>query len=156
MIDLAIPGFGWLKLHAAVFDFNGTLALDGELLPGVAERMHRLADQLDIYVVTGDTHGTATKQLQSLPCKAEILQAEGQAKAKQAFHGRLPLDGVAAIGNGRNDLHMLQCAQLAIAVMGSEGMATEIMVAADLVVTDIHAAFDLLLHPRRLLAGLRA
>ncbi|HXI15556.1 MAG TPA: ATPase P, partial [Chloroflexota bacterium] len=103
-----------------------------------------------------DTHGTARKQLQSLPCKIEILPTESQAKAKQAFLGHLPHDGVAAIGNGRNDLHMLQCAQLAIAVMGPEGMATEIILAADLVVTDIHAAFDLLLRPRRLLAGLQA
>lgn len=51
---------------------------------------------------------------------------------------------------------MLQCAQLAIAVVGPEGMATEIMLAADLVVSDIHAALDLLLHPQRLVAGLRA
>lgn len=155
-MELEIPGFGWLRLRAAVFDFNGTLALDGQLLPGVAERIHEVADQLEVYVVTGDTHGTARQQLQALPCKIEVLPTEGQARAKQAFLGRLSIDGVVAIGNGRNDLHMLQCAQLAIAVVGPEGMAAEIMLAADLVVTDIHAAFGLLLHPQRVIAGLRA
>lgn len=77
MMELEIPGFGRLRLRAAVFDFNGTLALDGQLLPGVAERIRKIADQLEVYVVTGDTHGTARQQLQALPCQIEVLPTEG-------------------------------------------------------------------------------
>ena len=35
MIDISIPGFGPLRLECLVLDYNGTLACDGELLPGV-------------------------------------------------------------------------------------------------------------------------
>ncbi len=44
MIEIEIPGWGSLRLVHAVFDVNGTLARDGELLPGVAERFARLAN----------------------------------------------------------------------------------------------------------------
>jgi len=42
VIEIDIPGKGLLRLEHAVFDVNGTLALDGELLPGVAERLAAL------------------------------------------------------------------------------------------------------------------
>ena len=43
MIDIDIPGFGEIHLSDLVCDYNGTLALDGALLPGVAEALSRLA-----------------------------------------------------------------------------------------------------------------
>jgi soluble P-type ATPase len=36
MIALDIPGFGALRLEHLAVDFNGTLAIDGKLLPGVS------------------------------------------------------------------------------------------------------------------------
>lgn len=50
---------------------------------------------------------------------------------------------------------MLAAAALGIAVLGPEGLATEALQAADLVVGQVEDALDLLLHPTRLLATLR-
>ena len=57
MIEVQVPGFGALVLEHLVLDFNGTLACDGELLPGVAERLAALAPKLSIHVLTGLTAG---------------------------------------------------------------------------------------------------
>jgi soluble P-type ATPase len=62
---------------------------------------------------------------------------------------------VIAIGNGRNDMPMMEIAGLAIAVIGPEGAAGEMLRIADAVVRDIHDALDLVTHPLRLKATLR-
>ena len=58
MIELAIPGWNHFVLEHLVLDLNGTLAVDGDLLEGVAERLEKLRAQLEIHLVTADTHGT--------------------------------------------------------------------------------------------------
>jgi soluble P-type ATPase len=63
---------------------------------------------------------------------------------------------VVAIGNGRNDRMMLAAAALGIAVCGTEGLAGEALRASAVVVGGITDGLDLLLHPKRLLATLRA
>jgi len=35
MLEIAVPGFGPVRLAHLVSDFTGTLSVDGELLPGV-------------------------------------------------------------------------------------------------------------------------
>ncbi|RWA53132.1 hypothetical protein AU476_15005 [Cupriavidus sp. UYMSc13B] len=156
MIELDIPGFGLLAVSTLALDFNGTLAQDGKLLTGVAERINKLADSLQVHVITGDTYGSAQSELHAVRCHVKSLPRLGQVEAKQAFLASLPQESVVAIGNGRNDLHMLRAARLSIAVLGSEGMAGELFSAADIVVPHIHTALDLLLFPERLLATLRA
>jgi len=37
MIEFSIPGREEMKLSYLLLDYNGTLALDGDLLPGVRE-----------------------------------------------------------------------------------------------------------------------
>ena len=59
MLSIAIPGFGELRLADLVCDYNGTLAHDGRLLPGVAAALAALAADLRVHVVTADTHGGA-------------------------------------------------------------------------------------------------
>ena len=39
MLDLNIPGAQPLRLSHLILDYNGTLACDGSILPGVAERL---------------------------------------------------------------------------------------------------------------------
>ncbi len=68
---------------------------------------------------------------------------------------KLGADSVVAIGQGANDAGMLKAAALGICVMSAEGAAVETMLAADLVVPDIMAAFDLLDKPLRIAASLR-
>jgi soluble P-type ATPase len=155
MIEITIPGFGTLLLHHLVMDYNGTLALDGNLLEGVAPRLVRLATQVQLHVVTADTFGQAQSNLAGLPCKTVILPVENQAQAKLAYIEALGRERVAAIGNGRNDRLMLASAALGIAVIQGEGAAFETLSAADLFMPDILLALDALLFPKRLIATLR-
>ena len=72
----AIPGQDPLEVRHLVLDYNGTLATDGTLVPGVAERLRELAlppHSLTIHVVTADTMGTVERQLHGLPCELSIL-----------------------------------------------------------------------------------
>ena len=156
MIDIVIPGFRHVQVEHLVLDFNGTLALDGRLREGVAERLKSLAEQLLIHVVTADTFGSAASQLAGLPVEVAVLGDESQAKAKWMAVLRHGSDKVIAIGNGRNDQQMIAAAVIGVVVMQGEGAAGATIASADVVVSDILVALDLLLNPQRLLATLRA
>lgn len=155
MLEIQIPGFGELKLSHLVLDYNGTLARDGMLLPGLRERLKLLAPQLLLHVVTADTFGQAQKQLRGIACELSILDTEHQAKAKLAYLERIGAASTVCIGNGRNDLLMLEAAALGIAVIQQEGAARAAVLTADVVTTSIHDALDLLSNPMRLIATLR-
>jgi len=159
MIEIDIPGSKTLQLKHLVLDVNGTLALDGVLLPGVAEQLKALKEQLQIHLLTADTHGRQQEIDQQLNLTATILPpptpSSSQQSLKAAFVERLGAKHVVAIGNGNNDAGMIQAAELGIAVMGSEGLATQTLSAASVVCASINDALDLLLHPNRLRATLR-
>jgi len=155
MIQIDVPGLRTLHLEHLVLDYNGTLAVDGELLPEVADTLTALARDLTIHVVTADTFGRAAQQLDRLPLRLTVLPAGEQDAAKQAYVRALGADRVAAIGNGRNDRLMLRDAALGVAVVLAEGAAVETLLAADVVSTDVVAALRLLLAPQRLVATLR-
>ena len=139
-----------------MLDYNGTLAIDGELMPGVKLRLGRLAVSLALHVITADTFGKARAGLRGVRCSLEILAGGNEHRAKAALVRRLGASRVACIGNGRNDRLMLRAAALGIATLQAEGAARESVVAADIVVADIRDALDLLLIPRRLTATLRS
>ena len=155
MLEMNIPGAQPLHLSYLILDYNGTLAYDGSILPGVTERLGILAKDLEIHIVTADTFGSVRTQVDHLPVKLAVIPPKRQAQAKAAYIEHLgPADSV-AIGNGRNDALMLQQAALGIAVMQTEGAAMETLLAAEVVTPGIAAALDLLLHPDRLKATLR-
>ena len=156
MIALDVPGFGELRLAHLVCDYNGTLAVDGELLPGVAAALRELAADVHIHVVTADTFGRAAAALADLPVALTVLENAGQTAAKLAYVTRLGAEGVVALGNGRNDAHMLAAARLGVAVLQAEGAAAATLAAADVVVTGVLDALRLLSSPQRLTATLRA
>lgn len=155
MITVAVPGRRALALEHLVFDYNGTLARDGELIAGVSERLERLAQQAEVHVVTADTFGKARAALESLPCSLSVLPPGKQDTAKLAYVRALGYQRTACIGNGRNDRLMVQAAALGIAVLGEEGAAPETVRVADVLAPGIIAALDLLLNPLRLVATLR-
>jgi P-type E1-E2 ATPase len=156
MIEIDIPGRGRLTLAHLVLDVNGTLAVDGTLLPGVLERVQQLRAQLDVAMLTADTHGRQAELDRQLGFAAHRLQpGRPEAAQKAAFVRSLGALRTAAIGNGANDVEMLRVAALGIAVLEGEGASVEAFFAADLAVRSITDALDLLLHPRRLVATLR-
>lgn len=152
MIEVDIPGRGPLRLDHVVFDVNGTIALDGDLLPGVAERIAALRQQVGVHLLTADTHGKQAEIDAALGLQASVVSSPVE---KMAYVLNLGADEVVAIGNGANDSNMFQAAVLSIAVLGPEGLSGETLRSADVLVGSITDALDLLLHPRRLVATLR-
>ena len=153
MIEVEIPRRAPLRLAPLVLDVNGTLALDGSLLPGVAERIAALRAVVEVHLLTADTYGTQAQIDAALGLRALII--EHGANEKGAYVLALGADEVAAIGNGANDIAMLNAAALRIAVLGPEGLSADLVRASDLLVRDINDALDLLRYPRRLVATLR-
>jgi soluble P-type ATPase len=156
LIRVDIPDFGRLELEHLVLDYNGTLAVDGGLLPGVAERLTELDARISIHVVTADTFGKVREALSGLPVAIHVLPEQAQERAKRDFVSRLGADRTVSIGNGRNDRLMLAEAALGIAVVQREGAAASALMAADVVTTTIDDALDLLSNPLRLVASLRS
>lgn len=156
MIEVDIPGFETLNLEHLVLDFNGTLAVDGELCPEVAERLNNLASLLMVHVITADTFGKVKTQLDGVRCRISILQGKEQDREKLAYIEQLGTNRTVCIGNGRNDRLMLGASALGIVVMLQEGAAAQSLMASDIVCKDILSALDLLSHPLRLTATLRS
>jgi soluble P-type ATPase len=155
MITIDIPGWGNLDIENVVFDLNGTLAQDGKIPPGVKKKVNTLSERVNIYILTADTQGTASKEIQEL--KAELVKiSENDSKnGKFEFLKTLSPEATVAIGNGNNDQLILREAGIGIAVLQNEGMSVVAMKNADIMVRDISDAFDLLLKPKRLIATLR-
>ncbi len=155
MLEINLPGAQPLRLSHLILDYNGTLAADGSLLPGVAERLEILAKRLEIHILTADTFGSVRNQVAHLPVQLAVIPPGQQAQAKAAYLEKLGPADAAAIGNGRNDALMLKEAALGIAVIQTEGAATAALLAAEVATSGIVDALDLLLHPDRLKATLR-
>jgi P-type E1-E2 ATPase len=155
MLEISIPTRGLLRLEYLVLDVNGTIALDGELIPEVGDRLARLGEVLEIWLVSADTQGTLETLASHLKITARRLQPGDEAAQKAALVTELGADRVIAMGNGANDAAMLRRAALGVAVLGGEGLAIACLTTADVVAPDIGTALDLLLWPRRLLATLR-
>lgn len=157
MLLLEVPGWKRLRLEHLVLDINGTLTVEGELVPGVEERIEALKRDWRILLLTADTFGKGAALAQALGVPWHRLSPGPvpEAVQKRQVVEALGPEGVVAIGNGRNDVQMLQAAALGIAVLEEEGLAVEALQAADVVVTSPTAALDLLLHPLRLVATLR-
>jgi len=155
MIPISIPGFGDYNLEELVLDYNGTLAIDGLLIPHVREKISALAKSLRIHVLTADTFGSATEELRNLPCKLIVISTESQDTAKQEYVKALGAAKCVCIGNGRNDRKMLYVAALGIAVIQKEGASSETINSAKIICGSINDAFELLENPKRLTATLR-
>ena len=153
-LAVAIPGADRLALRHLLIDFNGTLACNGALIDGVAERLSALSRVLEIEVLTGDTYGTVAQTLAGLPVRHAVVLT-GADKTARVRALLAEGGGVAALGNGRNDVDMLRAATLGIAVLGPECTHALTLAAAQLIAPDIHAALDLFLQPQRLIAALR-
>lgn len=155
MIDLEIPGLGRYELQHLVLDVNGTIARDGSLLPGVQERLGRLSVELTLHLITADTHGRQEAIDRALGLTSVRISPGLESAQKGRYVRHLGAAGVAAIGNGANDVDMLRSAAIGIAVLGEEGLAGVAAEAADLLAADVNQALDLLCYPQRLVATLR-
>lgn len=154
MIEIEIPGFETFQLRYLVTDVNGTIANAGVLAEGVLERFAQLRQkQIEILMLTADTHGKQAEIDAQLGLKARIITDGATEKARVVRE--LGADHVIAFGNGANDVLMCQAAVLSVGVLGGEGIAADLLPVVDVLVKDIRDGLDLLLFPDRLRATLR-
>ena len=152
MIRIDIPHRGTIELQHAVFDVNGTLAVDGVPIPGVVDCLKSLAAQLSIHALTAGTHGNLETLEKAFGFPLKII-GTGEEKAK--YVQTLGPSSVIAIGNGANDAAMLRLAAIGVAVLAAEGVAISALQAADVLVAGPLDAIGLILNPKRLVATLR-
>ncbi len=152
MLRLDIPQRDTIELHHAVFDINGTLAVDGIAMPQVIDALRELSELLSIHLLTAGTHGNVTYLEADLGFPLHLI-SKGEEKTRYVHH--LGPEHVVATGNGINDIGMLRLAAIGIVVMTSEGIAARALQAADILVTNPLDAINLLLKPKRLIATLR-
>lgn len=154
-ITVEIPGYRKLQLQYLILDYNGTIALDGALQQGVAERLTQIGKSLEIYIVTADTHGTVRERCAGLPVSIYTFPTKDAAKEKEKIVEKLGAERCICIGNGRNDMAMCRIAGLSVAVMEQEGMYGKLGAEADICVRSIADGLDLILNEKRLIATLR-
>jgi soluble P-type ATPase len=152
MIRLDIPLRGVIELHHAVFDVNGTLAIDGMPFPGVVDRLQALAEHLSLHALTAGTHGNIGELERTLGFPLHMV-ARGEEKTH--YVEQLGPAQVIAFGNGMNDVGMLRLAAIGVAVLSREGAAMGALHAADVLALGPVDAIDLVLNPKRLIATLR-
>lgn len=155
MIGVSIPGYGDIEIKNLVLDFNGTLAKDGILLDEVETMINKLAQLVDIYVITANTFGSVEREVGNLPVEVIKLQKGDEINGKLELIKKLNPAVTASIGNGSNDELMLRESRIGICIMGKEGCSIRALNSADLAISDIIDAFELFIFPERLKATLR-
>jgi soluble P-type ATPase len=151
-LAVAIPGLEDLQLVHLLLDVNGTLTNRGELLGGVQARVAELRQTLAIHLVSADTFGTLDSIAQLLQV-SRVRAGSGKGKLRQL--DQLGPQRCAVIGNGANDVLVLEAAALSFAIIGPEGASSAALRAADVVCLSVVEALDLLLEPKALSATLR-
>ena len=152
---IEIPGYKTLEINKLVLDYNGTIAVDGDIPESVKERLRILAADLDIYVLTADTYGTARQKCSGLPVTIMTFPGDSVMYEKERIIRDLGAEVSMAVGNGRNDVLMCREAVLSVAIAGREGAFSGLIAETDVTVCTIEDALDLLIKPKRLIATLR-
>ncbi len=138
-----------------VLDYNGTLAKDGILKEDAKRLLPLLAQQYTLHVITADTFGSVKKELKDFDLHVKVLQSDDHTLEKEAYISTLHVKECAAVGNGNNDVRMLQEAAIGICLLGNEGCSTKTLLASDIVCKSLSEALELFLYPKRLIATLR-
>ena len=154
-MTIEIPGTGPVEIKNMLLDYNGTLAIDGKLIPGVAEAVSRLSAEMDVHVITADTFGSVERELQNLNCTLVKIPENNQDQSKLDYLLKLGKDTTLSVGNGRNDTLMLRESVIGIALLQEEGACVNALITADIACQSILDAFALLENPGRLKATLR-
>lgn len=156
-IKLEIPGHKLYTINNIVFDLNGTLANYGQLSSKSVELLMQLSKKANLYVVTADTHNTASQIKETLKdiVIVKVLNGNDTATEKAKFVERLGKNKTVALGNGANDIKMLKESILSFAIIGKEGCYSPLINQADIVVYSINHAMEMLNNPDQIIATLR-
>ncbi|GAA0745028.1 HAD family hydrolase [Clostridium oceanicum] len=155
MICVDIPGWDTLNIENIVFDYNGTVAVDGILTEKVKENLKKLSETLKIYIITADTYGNVRREAEGLPLAIETFSKGNATAYKKEFVEKLGSKKTVAVGNGKNDLEMFKKAVLSICVLGEEGCFSKSLIESDIVVKNIESVFAMFKNKNRIKATLR-
>jgi soluble P-type ATPase len=151
---IPVPGWGSVELENIVLDLNGTLTESGDFMPGVIDYLEKLNGRgFNIYVLSGDTRGTLRHAFEHSPGIETIVTKTAQ--EKKIFVESIVAERTVCVGNGNIDVEMFKVAGLSICTIQAEGATPRAILQADIVVTNIKHAFEILLDPEKLIATLR-
>jgi P-type E1-E2 ATPase len=150
-----VPGKEKICIENILIDFNGTIAVDGQLISGVEKRINELSKLVNIHVLTADTFGTAKEVCENLNVSFLKLKSNEGAAEKLNFLNELGSKITAAIGNGFNDRLMIKDACLGIVIIENEGASSKALISSDIIVKSINDALDIFLNTKRITATLR-
>ncbi len=155
MLIYNIPGTGEIKIENIVFDYNGTVAVDGKLINGIKESMIKLKNHANIYILTADTYGTVKVQCNDLGVEVKTFPKENAGLFKKEIVEKLGAENTICVGNGVNDIEMFKICRISIATIEEEGCSGKLLMHTDIAVKSIKNAIELILSEDRMKATLR-
>ncbi len=149
MISIQRPGQEPLEIDIILIDFEGTLASDRRVHPKAKDKINLLSKRVRIYILAKEEKERVTEVLKRVKAEIVFLKEENTSREKLNLLKQLGAGRTAAIGNGADDVLMVDEAGLGICIIGREGAAGETIQKADLVFPDIVDALDFFLKPLR-------
>ena len=147
MILIQRPGQLPLEIDSILIDFEGTLASDRRVHPKAKDKINLLSKRTKIYILTKEEK--AEEILKKVKAETICFKEGEMSQQKLDLLHRLGASRTGVIGNGVDDVPMMEEAGFGICVMSQEGTFTETMKKADLVFMNILDALDFLLKPLR-------
>jgi soluble P-type ATPase len=73
MLEVNILGYRTLVLSFPVLGYNGTIACDGHLIPGIRGRLEALSKSVAIHILTADAFESVQKEMIGIPCEVVVI-----------------------------------------------------------------------------------
>ncbi|MEG0371042.1 MAG: ATPase P [Clostridium sp.] len=150
-----IPGRGEINIEYIIFDYNGTIAVNGSIKEDIKEKLSKINNIVNTIVLTADTYGSAKRECDKVGLTTKIFPKENAGEFKKDIVQGLGAKRCLCIGNGYNDIGMCSIAVLSIGVIEGEGMCSSLINNTDIVVSSIDSALDIILNKERIIATLR-
>lgn len=154
-MKINIPGRETITIENIVFDYNGTIAVGGEIIEGAGLGLESLKKLANIYILTADTYGTVEKECESLGVKVLTFPKENAGEEKRKIVEFLGGNKTICIGNGFNDIPMFKESALSIGIIEGEGACGKLLIHSDIICKSIKEAIELILDVNRIKATLR-
>ena len=127
MISIERPGQNDVEIEFVLIDFEGTLASDRRVHPKAKDKINLLSKRSKIYILTKEEKESAEEILKRVKAETIYLKEGEASQQKLDLLRQLGAARTVAIGNGVDDVPMIEEAGLGIAVMGKEGTSSETM-----------------------------
>ena len=149
MITIQRPGQEPLEIDSILLDFEGALASDRRVHPKVKDKINLLSKRAKIYILTKEEKEHAKEVLKKVKAEIICLMEGTSSQRKLDLLRQLGASRTVAIGNGADDVPMIEEAGFGICVLGKEGTFSEAIKKADVVFMNMLDALEFLLKPLR-------